>query len=236
LKSIEKIKRKSIKNSLEKRKIKSSPTGPVQPSRAARVPAPPDRWAPPVSGGFLHRALSSPLSLCLVGSVCQRQSPSPTHPCQRSESFPPRICSLSLHHGTSLSALSFPRTAVDQRTRTPRTLATSPAHAPQLPFEYRPHPLSLPYLISRKLTLSRALPLPLTEVSCPLCRPSSQSEVAPSLLERRPEVRSLLPCSVSFNSTSSWPICPCRSSTALAHRLHTAAGQIGPISCPYAGP
>jgi hypothetical protein len=78
-------------------------------------------------------------------------------PYQRSESFPPRARLLSLHHGTAMSALSSPRTAVDQRARTPRTLAMSPSHTPQLPFEHHPHPLSLPCLISRKLTLSRAL-------------------------------------------------------------------------------
>jgi hypothetical protein len=41
--------------------------------------------------------------------------------------------------------------------RTPRTLATSPTHAPQLPFEHRPHPLSLFPVSFRASSLSLAL-------------------------------------------------------------------------------
>jgi hypothetical protein len=133
----------------------------------------------------------------------------------------PRARSLSLHCGTSVLTPPSPWTTMDQRARMPRTLAMSPAHAPQLPFEHRPHPLSLPCLISRKLTLSRALPSPLVlaGVPCPSCRPSGPSEVAPSLPEHRPEVRNTLPCSVSFNFASPWPIRHCWSSVACSPPL-----------------
>eukprot|EP00267_Zea_mays_P054476 XP_020407715.1 vegetative cell wall protein gp1-like [Zea mays] len=78
---------------------------------------------------------------------------------------------------------------MDQHARTPRSPAMSPAHAPQLPFEHRPHPFSLPSLISSKLTISRALLLPLilAGVPRPSCRPSSPSEAARSHTELRPE-------------------------------------------------
>jgi hypothetical protein len=72
----------------------------------------------------------------------------------------------SLHRGTALSAPPSPRTAMDQRACTPISLATSPAHAPQLPFEPRSHPHSLPCPISRKLTLSRALLSPASPEFC----------------------------------------------------------------------
>src|SRR5688572_29931094 len=85
-----------------------------------RAPAPPDRRAPPVSGGFLSHALSlslslalcplgptyrrqflrprSPFSLCLAGPVRQLLSRCPERP------FP-----FSLRRGPSLSDLPSPR-------------------------------------------------------------------------------------------------------------------------------
>jgi hypothetical protein len=142
----------------------------VQPSEAARAPALTNRWAPPVSGGFLARALSSPLPLSsgagLSELVAFARAPmfslclaDPT--CQHAEPFPPHARFPSLHRGASLSAPPSPRTVVYQCAHTPRTMATLPAHAPQLPLEHRSHPFSLSCLISRKLTLSRALPPPL---------------------------------------------------------------------------
>jgi hypothetical protein len=76
----------------------------------------------------------------------------------------------------------------------------SPAHAPQLPFEHRPHPHSLPCLTTHKLTHSRTLlsPLALAGVPCPLCQLSSPLEAAPSHPELRPEVRNMFPCLVSL--------------------------------------
>jgi hypothetical protein len=63
LSSLEKIKRKGIRKFREKGKPISAQLSPVQPSGAARAPAPPDRWAPPVSGGSLACALCSLLPL-----------------------------------------------------------------------------------------------------------------------------------------------------------------------------
>jgi hypothetical protein len=122
--------------------------------------------------------------------------------CQHTEPFPPRARFPSLRSGNALSASPSPRTAVDQRARTPRSPAKSPAHAPQLPFEHRPHPHSLPCLISRKLTLSRAMlsPLTLAGVPRPRCRSFSPPEVAPSRPEHHSEVSNLFLCSVSLNS------------------------------------
>jgi hypothetical protein len=76
----------------------------------------------------------------------------------------------------------------------------SPAHAPQLRFEHRPHPHSLPCLTSCKLTLSRALlsPLALAGVPRPPCWLSSPSEAAPSHPELCPEVRNPFPCLFSL--------------------------------------
>jgi hypothetical protein len=127
---------------------------------------------------------------------------------------------------------------VDQCARTPRTPTTSPAHAPQLPFEHCPHPISLSCLISRKLTLSRALPLPLALAGDPHppYRPSSPPEAALSLHERRPKVRNSLPSSVSLNSTLPWLFCPCRRSVAPARRPRVVPGQIGPVLSPCVSP
>jgi hypothetical protein len=246
LSSLEKIKRKAFRKSLEKGKstfsqpAQSSQWGRARACAARQVGSTCQRRFPPPhallplplpSGAGLSApaafAYAPPFPLCIVGP-----------PRQRNESFPRAPHSLSLHCGTFLSALPSPRTVMDQRARTPRTPATSPAHAPQLPLEHRPHSLSLPCLISRKPTLSRALPSPLmlARVPRPPYRPSSLSEAAPSLPERHPEVRNSLPCSVSFNSASPWPIRPCRSSAALARRLRTMAGQIGPHPVPLCWP
>jgi hypothetical protein len=150
LSSLEKIKRKSIRNLEKKGKPILAQLSPVQPSQR-QFPRPRALFPLPLPSGA---GLSAPVafaraptfSLCPMG---------PTR--QRAEPFPPRTCFLSLCHGAALSAPPSPRTAVDQRARTPRTPAMLPAHAPQLPFEYRPHPLSLPCLISHKHTLSLAL-------------------------------------------------------------------------------
>jgi hypothetical protein len=63
LSSLEKIKRKAFRKSLEKGKTTFSLVGPIQPSGAARAPPPPNRWAPPVSGSPRARTLSPSLSL-----------------------------------------------------------------------------------------------------------------------------------------------------------------------------
>jgi hypothetical protein len=89
--SLEKIKRKAIRNSEKKGKPISAQLSPVQPSEAAHVPAPPDRWAPPVSTSSLAHALSPHPSARWGWSVdagCLR----------------PRACVLSLSCGPTLSA------------------------------------------------------------------------------------------------------------------------------------
>jgi hypothetical protein len=162
LKTLEKIK-KQLEIRRKKGKPISAQAGAVQPSGAARAPAPPNRWAPPVSDSFSPpppRALCpSPLPLPSGAGVsvpvALTRAPFAYMPrgpvSQRNEPFPLRACSLSLRRGTA-SAPPSPRTDVDQRTRTPRSSAMSPAHAPQLPFEHHPHLHTLPYLILRKLT------------------------------------------------------------------------------------
>jgi hypothetical protein len=86
-------------------------------SPARSLPPPSVQWADLSAPVVLARA---PLfSLCLAG---------PTR--QHTELFPPRDRFPSLRGGASLSVPPSPRTAVDQRARTPITPATSPAHAP----------------------------------------------------------------------------------------------------------
>jgi hypothetical protein len=74
-----------------------------------------------------------------------------------------------------------------QHARTPRSPATSPTHAPQLFFEHRPHPHSLPCPISCRLALSRALPslLDLAGDPRPPCRSPSPLEAPLSAFRPR---------------------------------------------------
>jgi hypothetical protein len=62
LSSLEKIKRKAIRNSKKKRKPNSAQFSPTQPSGAARAPALPHSFAPPVNGSSRAHALSPPPS------------------------------------------------------------------------------------------------------------------------------------------------------------------------------
>jgi hypothetical protein len=86
----------------------------------------------------------------------------------------------------------------------PESSATSPAPRPQLFFEHRLRPHSLPRPISHNPALSRALPTPLSFAGDPRppCRSSSSPEAMPSDPELRPKVRHLLPCLV-------FSICAC---------------------------
>ena len=123
MKTLEKKNRKAIRNST-KIKTQSSPNWPIQPSAAAR--APPDRWAPPVSGVSPQpapspslplpsgAALSALLSLCLAGP-----------PCHLAEPFPMRSCFLLLRRGTPCQ-LRLPRASSWTSTR-------ALAHAPRDP-------------------------------------------------------------------------------------------------------
>jgi hypothetical protein len=69
LKTLEKINRKAIRNSLENGKAISAQVGPL--SVAPRAPSVPDRRVPPV--GANPRALSPTLSRCSVGPICRRR-------------------------------------------------------------------------------------------------------------------------------------------------------------------
>jgi hypothetical protein len=114
----------------------------------------------------------------------------------------------------------------------------SPAHAPQLSFEHRPHLHSLPCLTSRKLTLSRALlsPLALAGVPRPPCWLSSPSEAAPSHPELCPEVRNLFPCLFSLFAPhlSQFSLVEVYLRRFAAPRSVTS--QFSPVSCPCVGP
>jgi hypothetical protein len=114
----------------------------------------------------------------------------------------------------------------------------SPAHAPQLPFEHRPHLHSLPCLTSRKLTLSRALlsSLALAGVPRPPCWLSSPSEAAPSHPELCPEVRNLFPCLFSLFAPhlSQFSLVEVYPRWFAAPRSVTS--QFSLVSCPCVGP
>jgi hypothetical protein len=88
---------------------------------------------------------------------------------------------------------------------------------PQLPFEPRPHPLSLPCPISPTLNLSHAQSsLPDRRRSAPTVPATRTPDAAPSLPKRRPEVRNL------FRALSV-SILPCHSSLlaeTLPHRFN----------------
>jgi hypothetical protein len=93
-----------------------------------------------------------------------------------------------------------------------RTLAMIPVHIarprPQLPFEHRPHPHSLPCPISHSLALARAPPSPLglSRDPRPPCRSPSLLDIAPSDPDLHPEVRHRYPCSNSSIMPCRWPI------------------------------
>jgi hypothetical protein len=67
LKTLEKINRKAIRNSLENGKPISAQTGPL-----SRVTSVPDRRAPPVGTNSSAPSLPPPLSRCPVGQACRR--------------------------------------------------------------------------------------------------------------------------------------------------------------------
>jgi hypothetical protein len=58
LETLEKRNRKRIRKSKEKEKVAQQPSS----AQPGRVPAPPDKWDPPISGSFVSRALSLSLS------------------------------------------------------------------------------------------------------------------------------------------------------------------------------
>jgi hypothetical protein len=116
----------------------------------------------------LALARASLLSLFVAGPGRQRR-------CMFAPCAPLCLC-----RGTALSGPSSPQTIVDPCARMPRKLAMSTAHLPQLPFDPRSHPLSLPCLISLTLSPSRAQPLQLAMPSTWSSRRHAKSPRVPS--------------------------------------------------------
>jgi hypothetical protein len=137
---------------------------------------------------------------------------------------------------------AFPAPAVDQNTRTcartPRSPATSPAHAPQLIFEHLPHPHSLPCLISHSLAFPRALPTPfdLAGDRRPPCQSFIPPEAMPGHPELCPEVRHMFPCLVFPMVLRCWPISASPEVGRGGRCTCAVAGQIGPGQCPALAP
>jgi hypothetical protein len=85
LKTLEKINRKAIRNSLEKEKDFSAQLAQLGVARPhARAPASPDRWTPPASDRPRPRTHARSLSLspfrCSVGQACRHRFPSRSCP------------------------------------------------------------------------------------------------------------------------------------------------------------
>jgi hypothetical protein len=116
--------------------------------------------------------------------------------------------------------------------RTPRSPTTSPAHAASSLLSTAS--TSLHHPISRKLALSRALPLLLDLAGDPYpsCRSSSPPEAVPSDPKLRPEVRHPFPFSVSPNSALS----SANSASPEFARARAVTGRISPVRCPCVGP
>jgi hypothetical protein len=176
-----------------------APARPHSPSLSAR-------WGRPVGTGFLRARAPLSLPQALTINVVARSH---------------ALAPVSLCSGPALSALSSPRTVANPRAHArqedrPRRLPTRPssflstAHTRSLPLPHFAHDHSL----------APALPPPpeLAGDPRPLCWPLSPPEAAPSLPERRPEVRNSLLCSVSLNSALPYLIWPRRcSSTPTRH-------------------
>jgi hypothetical protein len=121
--------------------------------------------------------------------------------CHAPSRCPARPFSLSLRRGPPLSASPSPRppwTSERALAHVVGILGHVALPTPQLLFEPRPCPHSLPRLISCSLALARALLTPpdLAGDPRPPPRPSSSPETAPSHPELHLEVGHLCPCSV----------------------------------------
>jgi hypothetical protein len=126
---------KQIENPRKKKKLKQPNS--AQPGRA---PTPPNRWAPPISGGSLPCVLTLSLSLpsgarlsALVALACAFLSLSASCACfaKHQTVTPGRLLSLSLSHGTPLSVLPSPRP--------PWTSTRALVHVCRDPWPRRPH-------------------------------------------------------------------------------------------------
>jgi hypothetical protein len=177
-------------------------------AQPGRAPARPRRLTggPRLSAAALSHALSLSLAHCLVGPTCRRRFLHPRAPplslsrgpgSPVAESLPRASPFLSLSRGP---VLSDPPLAVDRRVRThARRRISRPRRPPMRPAPFLEPcqcPALAPRLISRSSALSRPLPTPPAAAGdpCPRSRPSSSLEIAPGLLEVRPEVRLPPPC------------------------------------------
>jgi hypothetical protein len=226
LKTIGKIKRKGIRNSREKENrfrpstAHSSPARPCVPARS--LPTPSTWWGWSVGASRL-RLRAHVLSLS-CGPALSAQWVAPTPPL--------RARSLSRHRGTPV------RSAFSANCRGPaRTHTENPSHVAcphaLAPFWASPAPaLSTLHHFAQAHPLSHSVLAARASQSSASAVPAVQPvRSLPSLLERRPEVRNSLPCSISFNSALL--IRPCRSSVALARRrarwLANSASHRAPV-------
>jgi hypothetical protein len=186
-----------------------------------------------------------------VGPSCRRlflrpRPPLPSLPCgpalPDADSLP-RALALSISaQWASPVNFALPALAVDQRERTRARHRNSwPRRPPMRPsslFEPCPRPHSLPRLISHSPALSRALPTPsdLAGDPRPPPRSSSSPEAPPSDHEPRPEVRHLLPCSISPVMLSRRPISASLVSVVAVRRALAVAGRFSLTQRPRVGP
>jgi hypothetical protein len=225
----------------------TSPPGPATRARA-RAPAAPERRAPPVSDRLSHALFSLSLACCPVGPSCRRRFPRPRAPLPslpRGPALPdaeslPRAPILSLFAPwPPLSAPPSPLlswTSERALAHVARILGHVALPTPQLLFEPRPRPHSLPRLNSHSPALSRALltPSDLAGDPRPPPRPSSSPETAPSHPELCPEVRHLCSCSVSPISLGQFRLR--WSSAVVVCHARAVTDQISPAQCPRVGP
>jgi hypothetical protein len=204
------------------------------------VPAPPDRWAPPVSGAA-PRAFPLPLSApwanlsvpVVFPSACPSSLSASWARSARRRAVAPHAPSLSLRRGPSLSAPPSPRppwTSERALAHVAGILGHVALPTPPALFEPRPCPHSLPRLISCSPALARALLTSphLAEDPRQLPRPSSSSETVSSHPELCPEVRHLYPCPVSPIALYGRPILLHRSSAVAVRLARAVTGQISP--------
>jgi hypothetical protein len=179
----------------------------------------PDRWAPPISGSppRVPPPLPLPSGAALSAPVALARAPfflsaSQGLPCQLTDPFH-RAPALSRHAVGRPVSSAFPATHRGPARAHSRTFAGIPGHVarprPQLPFEHRLHPHSLPHPITHSPTISCALPSPLGLAGDPRSpyRSPSPPDAAPSDPELRPKVRHTFPCPVPS-------IMPCRRPTS----------------------
>jgi hypothetical protein len=205
LNSIEKIKRKGIRNSKEKEKGKTISAQP-------RMLPLPLTGRPRLSAPSRARASLLPLSLCPVGLICRRHFPSRAHPVLSLRDRPCPSAPRTVHLAPSLS-FAAPwacpvSSAFLMNYRWPaRTHAKNPDH---IAYPHAPAPFWAP----PAMVLS---PLPHFTHARPLSRSTATArahqskhspyqlsrvpDTVPSLPERRPEVRNPLPHSSYLNST-----------------------------------